>query len=223
MAESAACRLCGRSIARRGGAGGRPYCGECEAGADGEIARSPAAECRECGKKFPAKRTSARYCSDPCRTEAKRRHNREYVQKYLSDPEKYAIAMARARARAAAKSAAGRRGARPRASPARSTACRLCGRSFAQYGGSTNRAYCRRCTARADRESVRVLRVDCKTCGKKFSTPNRSVRYCSAACRAEGLRLSRNESSRRRRADPGRRAGAAGHAGSPGRGGGGAA
>lgn len=177
-------------------------------------------DCRVCGKAFSTKRSAARYCSDACRTEAKLRHNSEYVQKYLADPEKRAIALARARATRAARSAkkegAGRRprarraaGSRPRAAP-KSAACRLCGRTFEQYGG-TSHAYCKACTAKADRAAALVMRVDCKACGKKFSTANRSVRYCSDACSAEGLRRSRHESERRRMADPEKRAVAMAH------------
>ena len=225
MAEATACSLCGRSPARRGrGRGRRPYCGRCEAKAGREIARPRRVDCGVCGRKFSARRISAKYCSDPCRAEAVRRQNRECARRYMSDPEKYAIALARSRAWAAGKSAAGRgggsrpragrvAGSRPRTSPARSAACRLCGRSFAQYGGATNHAYCRRCTAKADREATRVLRVDCKACGEKFSTPNRSVRYCSDPCRAEGQRRNRRENDRRRRSDPDRHARAAAYAG----------
>ena len=41
------------------------------------------------------------YCSDECRTANKRRLYREYMRKYLSDPEKHALQVARSRASAA--------------------------------------------------------------------------------------------------------------------------
>ena len=176
--------------------------------------------CKVCGKAFATKLRSAKYCSDACRAEATRRYNRECMRRYLADPEKRAIILARTRAAAAARRARERGGHPPkarrsagRAAPAaapKSDTCRLCGRSFAQYGGASH-AYCKRCTAKADRAIAKALRVDCKTCGKAFSTTNRSVRYCSDACRAEGQRRGKRELNRKRMADPERRAIARAH------------
>ena len=83
--------------------------------------------------------------------------------------------------------------------------CRLCGRSFVRPG-SGNHAYCKRCAARTDRVISEVRRVDCKACGKPLSTTNRSVRYCSDECRADGRRRRAREYSSRVRADPEKRA-----------------
>ena len=65
------------------------------------------------------------------------------------------------------------------------TACLLCGRGFVPLGPGPPR-YCARCTARASKESTRVLRVRCKECGRDFSTQSRAVKYCSDACRKRG-------------------------------------
>lgn len=48
--------------------------------------------------------------------------------------------------------------------------------------------------------------MDCKECGKPFQTDNRSVRYCSDACRADAKRRSAREHGRRQLMDPRRRA-----------------
>ncbi len=50
-----------------------------------------------------------------------------------------------------------------------------------------------------------MLRVDCRECGKEFSTTNRIVRYCSDACRAAGKARGKRESNRERMADPEKR------------------
>ena len=212
MPGPAACLLCGRIFERHGRGGLRAYCKRCTARADREVAVRPVVQCGECGSEFSAPRRSFRYCSDACRTETARRRNLEHQRKYMADPEKRAITAARARAAAAARAARKggggppRRRPPPRADPnAEPSVCRLCGRSFGQHGRGL-RAYCKRCTARADREAGRTLRAKCKECGKAFSTARRSVRYCSDGCSAEGLRRSYRESKRRIKADPEKRA-----------------
>ena len=85
------------------------------------------------------------------------------------------------------------------------TTCGLCGKSFEPYGG-TGRAYCRRCTARADKKVAGAIDAKCKECGGKFSTRNRRVRYCSDRCRIDGTRRLKREQGRRYRADPEKRA-----------------
>ena len=80
--------------------------------------------------------------------------------------------------------------------------CRTCGRNFERSGRAGGQAYCKSCTARADRELAKRPRAGCKECGKKISAPSRTVRYCSKACSAAGQRRSSNESGRRNRADP---------------------
>ena len=85
-------------------------------------------------------------------------------------------------------------------------ACALCGRSFAPYGSGARPVHCKRCRAKADKEIGKKLAVNCKECGKKFSTPNRIVKYCSTKCRAAGRSRISRESSRRRMADPEARA-----------------
>ena len=215
MPGRTACRLCGRRFAQYGRARHRAYCKRCTARADREIARALRVKCKECGKKFAAPNRTVRYCSDECRAEGLRRYNREYQRMSLADPEKRAAAAARTRASEAARAARERGGrppppqrqAPPRASPnAEPSTCLLCGRRFAQYGRSSRHGYCRRCTAKADREIARTLNVNCNACGKKFSTNSRAVRYCSDECRAEGLRRSRRGSRRRAEADPEKRA-----------------
>ena len=208
-----ACRICGSSFEQHGGRR-RVFCRECTARADRAIAARPAAQCRECGGRFSAPSRSFRYCSDACRTEAGRRYNREYQRRYLTDPGKRAMALARTRASASARRARQAGGMRPprqprppqRANPkAEPSVCRLCGRSFAPYA-HTHHAYCRRCTAKADREVAKTLRADCRECGKAFSATNRNVHYCSKECRAGGTRRSHRESRRRIKADPEKRA-----------------
>ena len=189
------------------------YCKPCTAKADRAIAAKLHADCKECGKRFAAARSTSRYCSQACRTGALRRYNREYQRRSMADPEKYSIILARNRAAAAAARMSGRDGRSPgqpqaphRANPnAEPSVCRLCGRNFLPYGRA-NHAYCKRCTAKADREIARNLHVKCRECGKAFTTTNRNVRYCSKACGAEGARRSRRESRRRSMADPEKRA-----------------
>ena len=81
-------------------------------------------------------------------------------------------------------------------------ACRLCGRDVVARGRPGPRpTFCKRCTAKADREAAKVLRVRCKECGKKFTTAHRGVRYCSDSCRraaAKKQRASRRPGSGRR-------------------------
>ena len=182
-------------------------------------------DCKECGKAFSTSSRSARYCSDGCRAEAGRRYSREYMRKYMSDPDKRAMMLARTRAAAANRRAKegkeGRRQRRlrekerqrrlaaagggterpPRAEASKPTSCGLCGRSFEPYGRA-HHAYCKRCTAKADKEIARVLRINCKECGKAFSTSNRAVRYCSAECRAEGRRTQDRRHMHESAADP---------------------
>ena len=208
---AAACRLCGASFAPYG-RGPRVYCRRCAARADRDAARALRADCRVCGKGFAAARRSDRYCSVPCRAEAARRRNLEHQRKYMADPEKRAMTAARARAAEAARAAREGGGRRPderqapRANPsAEPSTCRLCGRGFEQYGRGW-RAYCRRCTSKADRAVAARLRAKCKECGKAFTTSNRAVRYCSDGCRAEGLRRSGRRSKGRIKADPEKRA-----------------
>ena len=212
MAGPTACRTCGRGLERHGGRS-RVFCKECAAKADREIARKPRVKCKECGKKFAAASRIVRYCSRGCRAEFARRYNREYQRKLLADPEKRAIILARTRASAAARRARKRGGRPPQRQPpmrvdpnAEPSVCRLCGRGFAQYGRTNRHVYCRQCTARADREIAKKLRVKCKECGKAFTTTKRSVRYCSDECSAEGVRRSRRRSNARRLADPERHA-----------------
>ena len=92
------------------------------------------------------------------------------------------------------------------------TACALCGRDLGPYRRSGSNVYCKRCIAKADRELGRVVAMACRECGKKFSTQNRIVRYCSKECRADGYRHVVRESARRHMADPGKRARAAARA-----------
>ena len=68
------------------------------------------------------------------------------------------------------------------------------------------RAYCDRCTAKADRDVAGAIDAKCKECGGKFSTRNRLVRYCSDKCRIDGTRRRRRESRSRYMADPEKRA-----------------
>ena len=56
-------------------------------------ARAATAKCRVCGKAFAADLpgTPRVYCSDACRAEGRRTWIREYMRRYLADPEKRAI------------------------------------------------------------------------------------------------------------------------------------
>ena len=84
-------------------------------------------------------------------------------------------------------------------------ACRLCGRSFEQHGKG-RRAYCERCTAKADRAVARENNTECKECGKRFSRTSRFRAYCSDKCRTEGGRRRIREYMRGYMADPEKRA-----------------
>ena len=218
MARPTACRLCGRGIEPHG-RGNRPaYCKRCIAKADREIARMPRVDCRKCGKTFSTRTRTVRYCSDPCRSAAARRARIERQRRYNGDPEKLALTRARGRLAAAARRARARgdkqppranrdvKSLKPNPKSAEPYACALCGRDFVPYGGRRP-AYCKRCAARADKEIGRKMTLDCKECGTKFTTPNRSARYCSTKCSAAGRMHSSNESARRSiAADPEARA-----------------
>ena len=85
---------------------------------------------------------------------------------------------------------------------ARPTACRLCGGDIEPHGRGNRPAYCKRCIAKADREIARMPRVDCRECGKTFSTRTRTVHYCSDPCRSAAARRARIERQRRYNGDP---------------------
>ena len=85
---------------------------------------------------------------------------------------------------------------------AKTITCRICGCDFERFRRAGSNPYCKICTAKADREIARKPRVDCKECGKAFSTRTRTVRYCSDACRAAAARRAGIERDRRRMADP---------------------
>ena len=222
MVGTAACILCGASLEPHGG-GRRVYCERCTAKADRDVASAIDAECKECGKAFSTKNRLVRYCSDKCRFEGKRRLKREYRSRYLADPEKHAMYLARMRAASArrrramaGKRPAGGGGGRRkdahaaarqprRPSTAKPRACKVCGRSFVARGTSP-RIHCKQCVAKFAGEVSRVLKVKCKECGKEFSTKNRAVRYCSSKCSAEVIRRRLREYARRSMADPEQRA-----------------
>ena len=210
------CLLCGRAFDQYGRAH-HSYCKPCTAKTDGKLGKPPAAKCGMCGKKFASARRVAKYCSDKCRADVKRRYIREYMRKYVADPEKRAMKLARARAAAAAGRARARGGGSPSSrgrvsgnaprneSGPQSVACGLCGRAFAPYGGS-RQVYCKRCRTRIEGEVSKVMEIGCKECGKKFTTSSRAVRYCSKECRAMGNRASDRRYTSRREADPQRKA-----------------
>ena len=93
-----------------------------------------------------------------------------------------------------------------RGAMAKMLTCRTCGRDFGSFRRTCRRAYRRRCTAKANKEIARTLRVACKECGKTFSAKARTVRYCSDACRSASARRRDSEYKRRRMADPEKRA-----------------
>ena len=207
MAEPVACRQCRRSFEPYGGHH-RVYCKECTDKADKAIAQAPVVQCRECGAKFSPPNRSFHFCSDACRADGLRRYNREYRRRYMTDPKKRATAIARTRASAAARRSRKRDGRPPRPqAPSRvdpnaePSACRLCGRTFVQYGLGIH-AYCKRCTAKADREIARTVQAKCKECGNRFVASTRNARYCSDECRAEGARRYSRESRLKAEADP---------------------
>ena len=94
----------------------------------------------------------------------------------------------------------------PRGPVAKTITCRTCGRDFERFYRAGRHAYCKGCTARADKKAARMPRVDCRECGKPFLTRTRTVRYCSDACRASASRRASIETQRRRMADPKKRA-----------------
>ena len=80
-------------------------------------AATPAPRCRECGRGFVPEKGRAKiraYCSAACRDERRRRQRREYVDRYLADPDKRAVWDARARAAYARRRAAEGSGSRRR-------------------------------------------------------------------------------------------------------------
>ena len=85
---------------------------------------------------------------------------------------------------------------------AKTTTCRACGRDFERPYRASIYVYCEPCAAKADREIARRPRVDCKECGKAFSTKTRTVRYCSDACRSASARRAAAKSRRKIDADP---------------------
>ena len=210
MAQTADCRLCGRSFVR---CGRHAHCKRCAAKADRAIARDLRADCKECDKPFSTDRRSVRYCSDACRADARRRSSREHGRRRLMDPRKRAVATARVRAIMAGRRAVGAGGPPKRgrgrqrkradggAAASRTLTCKLCGRSF-ELRGMGIRSYCRRCAAMADREAARKPRRQCKECGKKFDSKAHFVRYCSDECSAKVARRRERRSNRRRSADP---------------------
>ena len=221
MGMPTACRLCGRALAPHAGdaVGRHAHCERCTAkAAGGKAAGEPPDECRECGKKFHARASYVKYCSDACSAASRRRINAASQRKYMADPENRAKSLARSRERSAALTAraqgeGGRR--RPRAARGRGTAargqrsarmsepsaCRLCGRTFLQYGDHwTN--YCKRCRARIDKKINAVLSVRCAVCGKRFATKSPLAKYCSPPCRKAARRQGKRAASRRRRPTP---------------------
>ena len=220
MAGSTACGLCGRTFAPYGSTR-HSYCKACTARFDREAAKPHRIDCKECGKKFTARMRTVRYCSDECRVDGKRRFLREYMRRYLADPGNHGRMLARVRAAKSARMAregrGGRQGQRRRrqgpqpragrsaAGKAKSRTCGLCGSTFAPYGGARH-TYCKRCTARADREVSKARRNDCKECGKAFTAVPHSVLYCSDKCRASGKRRMALERRSRVAADPERHA-----------------
>ena len=218
VAKTTTCRACGRDFERFGRASPYAYCKRCAAKADKEVALKPRMDCRECGKAFSPKTRTVRYCSDACRAAAARRAGIERDRRRMADPETRARRLASARAWAAARRARGRGSRRPppragrdAAGPRRSATaaepypCALCGRSFAPYGGGRPPIHCKRCAAKADKEIGRERTLDCKECGTRFTTPSRSARYCSKACRADSRRRVARELYHSRMADPEKR------------------
>ena len=217
MARPTACRLCGRGIEPRGRGGGRrAYCKGCTAKADKKVSQAPRMDCRECGKPFSARTRAFHYCSDACRSAAARRANAENQRRYRANPQNRARMLSLARASTARRAA--ERGEqppprasrdvesqRPNAKSAEPYPCALCGRKFEPYGGRRP-AYCKRCRAKVDKEIGKKRTLNCKECGKEFSTLNRIVRYCSRECNAAGRSRISNKSSRRRLEDPETRA-----------------
>ena len=206
MARPSACRLCGRELAPSSGAP-RSHCAGCSSKAGRQPAGTTSAKCGVCGNDFSAKTRLARYCSDECRAEGRRRYHCEYQRKSRADPEKHAVIIARTRASAAARRARKRGGMPPPPPPrgakkAKPSACRVCGRIFVPTGHIRHIAHCGRCRARLEREINRVMTVGCKACGKRFSTKSRVVRYCSKECRAGARKRYDREYMRRRAADP---------------------
>ena len=216
VAEKITCMACGRDFERFYRAGRHVFCKSCTAKADREIARKPRVDCKECGKAFPTRTRTVRYCSDACRAAAARRADIERERRRRADPEKHALQLARTRARNAARRAGERGGRQPppragrdAASPRRSARaaepypCALCGQSFVPPGGRGRRPlHCKRCRAKADRKIGIKMDVRCRECGKAVAAPNHGVRYCSKECKAAGRRRIARESARRRREDP---------------------
>ena len=218
MARQVACKACGKTFAPHGRMP-RSHCKRCSAKADRAAAKAITAKCRVCGTQFTARTRTACYCSAECRARGNREYIRKYMRRYIGDPEKRALKLARARvasaSRRAGKKGGGTEQPQPKGTPAgrdamslpdnatgpKTAACGLCGRTFAPYGGATH-VNCKQCRAKMDAEINRVFDVNCKACGKRFTTANRSVRYCSTECRAAGKRRSDLKYDHMRSTDP---------------------
>ena len=132
---------------------------------------------------------------------------REYMRRYLADPEKRAVHAARKRASTARRSAmeAGNRSS--------AVQCAQCGAKFT--AGSRRVRYCsdacrKKGRARAKAAYIRrgrapAARADaarCRACSREFAPsagPGRPRAYCSDACRAEDRLVYTREHGRRQR------------------------
>ena len=214
MAQTVDCRLCGCSFVRPG-SGRHLYCKRCTTRTDREVSRVRRVDCKECGRPFSTTYRGARYCSDECRADARRRRAREYVRRRWADPGKRAIVAAHTRAIAARRRAAdaggrpktgqGRRQEAGSAAKTRTFDCKLCGRSF-ELRGRGVRSYCKQCIAKSDRAAATAPRRHCKECGRRFESKARFALYCSKECSANGAQRSLRSRGRKRMADPEERA-----------------
>ena len=169
--------------------------------------------CRVCSREFAAGEGNARhrvYCSDGCRAVSARAYIREYMRRYLADPERREAIAARRRAANAA-----RRRAAAAARGAIRARCACCGGEFSTAGRpvrycsdrcrSDDRSHRSPASKRRRRERRLAARgpAKCRICAREFEPGHgngRLMAYCSPACQADGLLASRRESKRRRSA-----------------------
>ena len=209
---SLAVRYCSDPCRKKARARGRTASASASAAAAPRRARKRAAKCLVCGGAFPPDKGKGRpmsYCSPPCRAEGTRARMREYMRRYLSDPDRRALHAARLRASSARRSAVGA------ADHVRSVRCALCGTGFstavphARYcsdpcrkeaAARYNIAYKRRRRERGG--AARSAAAKCRACSKEFAPRHGSGMprlYCSLACRDEARRASDREAKRRER------------------------
>ena len=183
MPGTAACRLCGGTIAT--GRGGRAvYCDPCRTRINKE-ASSRRAACVECGAAFLAPSRSVRYCSDACREKGYGRRGQRAPRQRPLPPHDGTGACR----------VCGKKFRAP------TRIVKYCSDECRRQGYMRGR--------RSSARPRAPERAECRSCGKEFAVEGRAGTprvYCSPGCRADGRRAKTREYMRRYLADPEKRA-----------------